>query len=80
MNMPFVKNQMLQHNTWGECIALRAWNEKETVCLVPRAGKRMILSNMFLREFHPEGNPQLIGFLEDKDLAELELNIEKAKR
>ena len=73
MTMPFEKNQFLAHNTWGGCIALRPWNERETVCLVGRTGKRHVLMNCFLRPIEDPKHPNHIIVITDVEEVEAAL-------
>jgi hypothetical protein len=79
--MPFEKNQILVHNTWGECVAIRPWNERETVCLVTRTGQRHILMNMLLKPLYAgTPNEYYITFIDDETLAELEARLSGGKQ
>jgi hypothetical protein len=73
MNMPFEKNQLLAHNTWGGCIALRPWNERETICLVGRTGQRHVLMNCFLRSAEDPKHPNHIIVIQDAEEVEAAL-------
>ncbi len=80
MNHNPVKNQLLIHNTWGECIAIKAWNNKETVCLVTRTGQRHILMNAFLRPvLGPGRHDTNICVIDQKDVDELEARLQKER-
>jgi hypothetical protein len=71
--MPFEKNQLLIHKHHGECVALRPWNERETVCLVTRTAQRHILMNCFLEPvLGPGPNDNCICVIDQAVVEELE--------
>ena len=78
MNHAPVKNQLLIHKHYGECIAVQAWNEKETVCFVTAQGRRQILMNAFLEPVLGPGRYDTnICVIDQKDVDALELRLSK---